>query len=658
MLLGRLPSHLGLWAITLLPLSGFLSSGNVSAASVPTSTPHLRAPRQDLMTSTSIDWWPYPPWGAQTSSLLPTVINPTSTQGALDSSTAVEVTSTVLADAISTASTPDPSQSDSSLAATASSPGTVTHITALPPAKSSSVTRDRSSSKQGSNGGFNIVYLAPLFAILGVLAGMLCTWLVYRHLEHRGGAGLRRREQSLEPGPRYTPPSRFRQSAGMPTQALPEEDHPSQSCSRPLLDVNTESHGRQGSWIARAFSKRSKVTHSPTDNAAPEVADEAPTEDDPFLDRPSATTSPVPSTSLGRRGTTRTTFSQRLTSPDPYGALSDEEDAAPYETLRHKSIRRGILERLRLGSLRRPPAAYEPGRTEEEDVVCANAESPIRRPSGTRRGHKRDSSDVTIHTMRSPMRTLSAEDTPSRRPSTLSRNPSELVKSPPGFRLVVEDPESGDLMSAPPSRSASPTKSPNKEGASGWGWNLSWSASRSPSKKSNGDDKFTALPVRRSLVDKRISPCSSPSTSRIAVSITTSEETDACRPAPLSRVDSSILPVSPPRVTSPPLESQLFFGAVSPDFGSNPSLHLRLPEPSQNKPIHATATTSHASPGDKHKKLKTHRSPPLLPFPSTASSSPFRGRLKKTPTKKSSAAAASPPLSARTRPGPDRNPQC
>ena len=109
------------------------------------------------------------------------------------------------------------------------------------------------------------------------------------------------------------------------------------------------------------------------------------------------------------------------------------------------------------------------------------------------------------------------------------------------------------------------------------------------------------------------------------------------------------------RVTSPPLESQLFFGAVSPDFGSNPSLHLRLPEPSQHKPIHATATTSHASPGDKHKKLKTHRSPPLLPFPSTASSSPFRGRLKKTPTKKSSAAAASPPSSARARPGPDRN---
>ncbi|KAI0329477.1 hypothetical protein GY45DRAFT_862615 [Cubamyces sp. BRFM 1775] len=662
MLLGRLSSHLALRVIILLPLSGLLSSGAVSAASVPTAIPHLRAPRQDLTTSTSIDWWPYPSWGAQTSTLLPTVVNPTPTQDPLDSSTTVEVTSTFLDDTISTTTAPDPSQTQSdpsSMPTTSSSSGTIIHITALPPARSSSVSRDRSSSKKGSNGGFDIVYLAPLFAILGVLAGMLCTWLAYRYIEHRGGAGLRRREQSLEPGPRYTPPSRFRQSAGMASLAPPEEDlaRPSQSSSRPLLDVSTDPEGRQGNWIARAFSHRSRTAHSPVENVAPEVADDAPAEDDPFLDRPSATTSPIPSTGLGRQGTTRTTFSQQLTSPDPYGALSDEEDAAPYETLRHKSIRRGILERLRLGTLRRPLAAYEPGRTEEEDVACAN-DSPVRRPSGTRRGHKRDSSDVTVHAMRSPMRTLSTEDTPSRRPSTLSRNPSELVKSPPGFRLVVEDPESGDLMSAPPSRSASPTKSPTKEGASGWGWNLSWSASRSPSKKSGGDDKFTALPVRRSLADKRISPCSSPSASRIAVSVTTTEESDAGGLAPLSRIDSSILPASPPMVTSPPLESQLFFGAVSPDFGSNPSLHLRLPEPAQNK--HArVAAAAHAddttSPGDKHKKLKTHRSPPLLPFPSTASSSPFRGRLKKTPTKKSSAATASPPSSARARPGPDRN---
>ncbi|KAH9895709.1 hypothetical protein C8Q73DRAFT_447348 [Cubamyces lactineus] len=649
MLSGRLSSHLGLLVISLLPLSGLLSSGSVFAASVPTSAPHLRAPRQDLTTSTSIDWWPYPPWG-QTSTLLPDVISSTPVQDALDSSTAVGATSTVLAD---TTTTPAPDQSDST---TTTPSGTIIHVTALPPAKSSSVTRNRNSSGKGSNGGFDIVYLAPLFAILGVLAGMLCTWLVYRRLEHRRGSGLRRREQSLEPGPRYTPPSRFRRSAGTPTLAPPEGDptRPSQSSSRPLLDTGSDPQDHQGSWIARAFSRRSRATHNPKEDATPEVADGALAEDDPFLEHPSATTSPVTSAGLGRKGTTRTTFSQRLTSPDPYDALSDDEDVAPYETLRHKSIRRGILERLRLGTLRRPPAAYEPGRTEEEDIVCAN-DDHVRRPSGTRRGHKRDSSDVTAHAMRSPMRTLSAEDTPSRRPSMLSRNPSELVNSPPGFRLVVEDPESGDLISAPPSRSASPTKSPAKEGASGWGWNLSWSASRSPSKKSRGDDKFTALPVRRSLIDKRNSPCSSPSASRVSVSITTSEGTDAGGLPPLSRVDSSILPVSPPMITSPPLESQLFFGAVSPDFGSNPSLHLRLPEPTQNKPAQATTAATHTSPGDKHKKLKTHRSPPLLPFPSTASSSPFRGRLKKTPTKKSSAAATSPPPSSRARPGPDRN---
>ena len=44
-------------------------------------------------------------------------------------------------------------------------------------------------------------------------------------------------------------------------------------------------------------------------------------------------------------------------------------------------------------------------------------------------------------------------------------------------------------------------------------------------------------------------------------------------------VDSTVLPASPPRVTSPPLEAQLFFGAVPGGlkFGSTPRLDLYAP---------------------------------------------------------------------------------
>lgn len=102
---------------------------------------------------------------------------------------------------------------------------------------------------------------------------------------------------------------------------------------------------------------------------------------------------------------------------------------------------------------------------------------------------------------------------------------------------------------------------------------------------------------------------------------------------PLSRIDSFILHARPPMVRSPPLDSLLFFGSP----GSSPSLDLRLPplvpfkhgEPSRSTP-----------PGEKHAKLHTQRLPPTLPFLSTASTSPFRGHLKKMPTMRAAPAAA------------------
>ncbi|KAL7278237.1 hypothetical protein ACG7TL_008212 [Trametes sanguinea] len=591
-----------------------------------------------MSTSTSsFNWWPYPSWGASTSSAIS------------ESSPALAmVTSTGLADDTLSTTTSEPTQLPTSSPSGTSR--TITHITALPPANSSSsVTRARNSGGHDSNGsGFDIVYLAPLFAILGALAGMLVTWALYRYIPTR--TTRRERERSLEPGPRYTPPSTFRQNALL-TPAAPEEEslaRPSQSSEQPLLSAVTETEAKQGSWLARAFSSRNRAGSTHTEKALPEIVDEVPTEDDPFLDRSATTASPA-TAGVGRNRTTRTTFSQRLTSPDPYGALSDDEDAAPYETLRHKSIRRGILERLRLGTLRRPPltADYEQGSTDDHAGPSRTGSPSVRQPSGKRRGHKRDPSDITVNAMRSPMRTTSSEDTPSRRP-TLSRNTSELVKSPPGFRLVVEDPESGLLTSAPPSRAASPAKSPAKEGPS-WGWNLPWPSS--PTKQRRGDDKFTSLPVRRSLASIRsLSP--SPS-SHSVTSPRGAEEGAVAKPAPLSRVDSSILPASPPCITSPPLESQLFFGAVSPDFGSNPSLNLRLPESTEAKRKDGVAANAvaPATPGKRHPKLKTHRSPPLLPFPSTTSTSPFRGRLKKSPTKRATPTSSPPSV----RPGAERN---
>ncbi|KAI0631450.1 hypothetical protein C8Q77DRAFT_1279539 [Trametes polyzona] len=590
-------------------------------------------------------------------------------------STALEdVVTTVVTD-IATSTPASITTSDAS-----TSSASLISITALPPAKSgNSVTRSRSSTSQGSS-GFHIVYLAPLFAILGAVAGALCVWSLYRFVPTKGRP--RQREPSLEPGPRYTPPSRFRNAATLTPAPLEGENlaRPSQSSARPLLEPSAAEERNKGSWISRALSSRSRAkTPAPMEERPDSAEADNGAEYDPFLDQSSAAGTPASSGArLGRQGTTRTAFSQRLTSPDPYGALSDDEELAPYETLRHKSIRRGILERLRLGTLRRPPiAAYERGDTEDDGAPTSTADvdaSPSAgrsRVTNRRRGHKRDSSDAQVVDMRSPARTVSTEGTeaPSRRP-TLSRNCSELVTSPPGFRLVVEDPESGALMSAPPSCTTSPAA--EKETGGTWGWSLPWQAS--PVKQRDGD-KFTALPVRRSLADKRSSPYASPSPSfRGLNKLSTAgedEDAEASRPTvanvgvpaapPLSRVDSSILPASPPMVTSPPLNSQLFFGAVSPDFGSNPSLDLRYPEAAAStRPTHAhraSATDASGSPSNRlsPKKLKTQRSPPPLPFPSTDSSSPYRVRLKKTPTKKHASTTSTSTTSHRRPPTVERD---
>ncbi|EIW52664.1 uncharacterized protein TRAVEDRAFT_24124 [Trametes versicolor FP-101664 SS1] len=528
------------------------------------------------------------------------------------------VTSTMLADVITDTGTLP--------SATSSTSDTLIHITALPPANSStSITRTRNASLKGPSKPFNVAYLAPLFAILGGIAGALCTWLLYRFVPKRSVS--RQRETLLEPGPRYTPPSMFRHTTTLTPAPLEDEDpaRPSQASARPLLDDSVAEEKKKGSWLARAFSTRSRAAPKLVEqrSESAEAGDEA--EDDPFLARSLAAGTPAaPAGGLGRHATTRTTFS--------YGALGDEEELAPYDTLRHKSIRRGILERLRMGTVRRPPAPaeYERGETEDDSAPGDIDASPSARLTGKRRGHRREDSDMKVADMRS--RTTSTEDSVSRRP-TLSRNRSDLVVSPPGFRLVLEDPISGALMSAPPSCNTSPTK----EESSAWGLSFPWQPS--PTKPRAGDDKFTALPVRRSQADKR-SPYASPSPSSRALSVLSASEDEDAVDAhnarsmpPLSRIDSSILPASPPMVRSPPLDSQLFFGS----FGSSPSLDLRLPPPVPSKHDEPSRSTP---PGEKRAKLRTQRSPPALPFPSTASTSPFRGRLKKTPTKRAAPVAA------------------
>ncbi|PIL34546.1 hypothetical protein GSI_03324 [Ganoderma sinense ZZ0214-1] len=323
--------------------------------------------------------------------------------------------------------------------------------------------------------------------------------------------------------------------------------------------------------------------------------------------------------------------SRRVTSPDPYSALSDTEDAVPYETIRHKSIKRAILERIRFGTLRRPD--YERGKTTEDD----SADTPLRTHSTTprrggqyRKGLRRTGTDGQA--------ALSTDgvSTSSRQP-TLVRSRSQEVVSPPGFRILVEDPTSGALLDEDVDLTPAPSSSSRRH-------------HRTP-------DKFTRLPDRRHSEHKRPTPRSPRASApkRAATGASASAASEYSFPTPsskqrparpvMNRFESSILLSSPPTVTSPALESQLFFGSlVSPHPPQLPEISALARKPTNHRSSTSTAAGSGAaaaSPSPSghekqghvqpRKKLRTQRSPPLLPFPSMVDSSPFRNRLKKPP---------------------------
>ncbi len=567
------------WSAYIVPLLAAVTIAQVSAQSASPYLQRRQGPPQvssPVPTTSSFNWWPYPSWGAETSST--TAIPVTLAQG-ITSSDNMLTNSNLLPDS----STPSPTISLPTLIATSSSTSTTSlvYITALPPA----TTPGRKFTRP-TRGSFNVAYLAPLFAILGAALGILLTWLVFRLSRARH---LRRRAGSFQPGPEYTPPLTGADGSGSGDGQRSQEAYGTdflggtRSHSRSMNEVtprsnkiirNSTVHQREAAMAARVEGPASIPLH--TENESMSYL-----EDDPFLVPPSE-----------RDGHSIETHSPLDALFGAADVLSDEDEPndALYDTMRHKSIRRGILERLKYGS------RY-------------------------RKGHKRADSDVDVEGLNTskpdyaPVSTA-ADDTPIRgrsmdRKYTQSLTTScDEASSGPGFRIVQEDTEADARKEA--------------GGLLGLNWTLPWIASPD---KLNAEDRFTMLPARRSIIDKRRSP--SPAVPRRPSPSSLYDDKDIFPAARmhLPRVDSSVLPSSPPRIMSPPLDAQLFFGAIPSKFGSTPHLSFSIPDVGDGE--HTSIPQIAESPtrkGSRPNKLRTQRSPPLLPFPSTGKRSPSRNR--------------------------------
>ncbi|KZT65535.1 hypothetical protein DAEQUDRAFT_731360 [Daedalea quercina L-15889] len=563
-----------------------------------------------MAVTTSYDyWWPYPPWGATTTAItLATALLPTSTVSNPSASTMVSsmdtlsATSALLSTVVRTVAT-------TPISASITSSMSIIRITALPPSNGTSSQK----SSVYTHSGFDVAYLAPLFAVLAAIVGALSTWALLRWQARRRDKQTHG-SSMLHTGPRYAPPP---ESSGDSNTG--SSNSGSDEISN-LLHQRTDS--RKDGWLARAFSRSSRHSQAKSSVApvtpitpvgcrrsmrAPDVPMNNPysaVEDDGHVGDSRAML-----LDGNELHPSRMRLTAGVTSPE---VLSPGYDDVPYETLRHKSIRRAILERLKFGTLRRPAKGKAEGTPDVESGRIHN--SPARRVS-SRRGHRRNDSDFNVDDLQRQQQEASSSHNPSRASSLMRQiTGREPVMSPPGFRIIEEDAEvdprsaeHGRLMGARSLEEGSDVGTPARENPA-WKWIASWS----PSPTIHTEDSYTALPVRRSPA-KRSGPVA------IAPSLSRTDEYPSVLP-PITRVDSSILPSSPPQVMSPPLHSRLFFS----DFGSTPSLDLQVPKEQGNETRPATAT-----PERRLNRLHTKREPEPLPFPSTSGSSPYRGKLKK-----------------------------
>lgn len=553
--------------------------------------------------TTSFNWWPYPPGGVVTSTSTPSI--PTNTQsGPSEISSASDI---IMTGSLSTISLPNPNTAEHLSSSPVTSSLSIIHITALPPANTSSPPGNLHKLKPPSS--FHITYLVPLFAILGIILGSATAWFCYGFVT--AGRGPRERADSLEPGPPYVASPRdsrweYDEKDGrMETVPLTNDGGSPSKYTSHGSPYYRQSRNGSGSWIGRALSSRTnnddKSFAWPTPGPTPGLEAE-----NPFL--------VVPSRGLSTRTKASTGKSISIYSPNPLSLMDEGDDdyedvdMVPYESLRHKSVRRDLLERLKIGTIRRTVAPLN-----DKDVALERAESGMaqsnrsfRRP----RHHQRADSDFRVDEPSRPGNHSSdsyRREEDSERPTSNGDEVAEWVEGS-GFRIVeehldkirdqVRDGDWGNSMRRQQSPAAGP-QTPTK--------NRSSPTVRSP----DGNDKYTALPVRKSPTKGRSPHISTPASTP--------------RRGGICRVDSSILPMSPPQITSPPLESTLFFQSP-PNSAQTGARRMILTTPKK-----ATTTTASAR---SIKMANTLHSPTPPRFPSPNEGSPYRNRLVKTTTQK------------------------
>ena len=474
----------------------------------------------------------------------------------------------------SSTTTPSPSStflSTSALSSISSSQKTTTSIQSY--SLSSSASPTSSAKNTTPQLSIKLIYLIPGFALVGILLGGLIGWVVYRCMIRKP---LKPKDDgALLIGPRYIgiqePERRHMQG-----QNMEQSGQPTQIKDHPPGAIHASPHFRWPSFNEKPAFRPDRGFHVP---------DEYLHNDDPSLALPLTTR---PSTNVNTRTkstrTTRTSKSARtfkskrpvlrvvgsslkdLSSPNSDNTSlallelyeSDEEEETrrkagevPWESLRHKSIKRGILEQIKeegkwldsirglAGSSSRPETIMEEG-----DALLSGRDADdsmgVDSRVGKRQGYSVPDPDPFAD---SPTRTHSVS--PTKRPVTKSRRTDSSTAT---FPASVESHGVG-FQIVPESAATTPNHSPRRSFA----WLRKADAS-------NAIDKLTSrLPT--SLAEGR-KQSQSPSRSKNNRSTSPVKRTsnNGVDVSQIPRRD--ILPRSPAQLMSPPLQSQICFTPI------------------------------------------------------------------------------------------------
>jgi hypothetical protein len=528
--------------VLIMTLTTFGSSVDVHAtiiqrqAQIP-ATPPVVIPMPT--TTSSFDyWWPYPPAGASTTmipSAQSTVVQPSSS---LSATIPTSVTGSI------------PSASSSSSLQPSSSSNTAVSSNALPTTQTA---------LHPVHPKFKLYYLYPVFGVVGILIIALAVWIIYGCCTRKPRTRDHSDANSILGGPRYVAVDEkvLRDVEAGDTDAMQEHQRRLELRNKEDGQFKWPSYDLTDYWNGDRREKKPFLRPPlPTAKSSSDrTAKSARTTKTSRSTRTSTSTRPgsKKTQSRARNGVfSPKSDSTSLACLELYSSDEEAEEKAkqvPWESLRHKSIKRGILDQVRKDGSWRDSVRAVAGSAFADKVRAGlgGGVGNVERPNAVSRRSTGDASTYPASEANGGASSTRANST--RTTTTNDEGEGRWLKGP-GFRMITESP-----APSPPAL------------LNAFGYGQDDVISEDDEECDDENDRFTPMPTRLGSSRSRSnSKSSSPVKSK---PIPNKPTTTTIVRANLGGTTTSIgrqfvhprdvLPKSPPQIMSPPLESQLCF---------------------------------------------------------------------------------------------------